>query len=162
MSYATYDQLVTRFGEQKLLGLLHTGRDAPPEADVEYTERLEAASAFIDSFLSAGGYETPVDTAALVTASTITQAAATRLDAQLAYAACLVAYIESSASGTEATKSVKDAYDRLMDWLRLIASGAVVLYSISAPESAFDAIEWEDSVLTDDLYVAAKAYLGDD
>lgn len=148
--YATYANMITLLGGQKL-GKLYP---EPGSAEAYFTLRLNAASEVMDGFFRRGGYTVPLDPTSLTDAD---QEA--RLSAKLQEVCVILALVEGTILGQDVTKAEREAYDRAMAWLRQVADGRAPL-SLVADEPLFAGDELEDSVLTNDLWDAAAAYMG--
>lgn len=108
MSYATQQDMITRFGEEELVTLTNSAPNAESIDEDVLALALTDADAEINSYIG-GRYKLPLATTPSV----------------LVLRACDIA--RKRLYRERLTETVKDAYDEAVAWLLLVSRGAVVL-----------------------------------
>lgn len=119
--YTTEDKLTAAFGSERLRAVIPDY--APTTATVRITEMISSASGYIDSYLSEGGFATPVDFDA------ITDAEASQRLLQLLSDVCIAIVMgRVSPAGTRGVgRGTEKNADWAQAWLERIASGRVAI-----------------------------------
>ena len=126
MSYATYEQMTSAFGEKRVLRALSETTQEDPEVHLE--RKLEAASGFMDSYF-ARRYTIPIDTSESVS-----------LAAMLAECAIICALGMLSPGYTQRSEGLKEAYADCKEWLKRVSDGDAVLLDATELDSSFGVV----------------------
>ncbi len=138
MSYATYEQMTSTFGEERVLNALSETTQEDPQAHLE--RKLEAASGFMDSYF-ARRYTIPIDTSESVS-----------MAAMLAECAIICALGMLSPGYTSRPTGLKEAYADCKEWLKRVADGDALLTDALELDSSFSVVGDSPALITQSFH----------
>lgn len=123
--YATYTDLVGFFGASRL-ATCHPS-DSGTTVEAHAARLILIAQLEIDGHFRHAALSTPVDTAALVTAGTITQPQADALDEKLCWTSCVIAMSLMEVTAADSDENLKRMTSQARAWLQDVSKGRAIM-----------------------------------